>query len=329
MSSMSAKKKILVCFHDKCFDGACSAAFFTRFYLARVDAAAEISYRGMVHRAGQLFDEAMFSGDENAIVDFKYSSSDRLTWWFDHHQSAFLNEADAEHFRRDSSGRKFYDPSFLSCTKFMAHIIQAKFNFHPQDLDELIYWTDIIDGARYSDARTAVEMKSPAAQITLVIEGTADPDFGPRLIPDLASRPLAEVAALPRIRDEFESLYSQHLEWTELIRNRAELKNGVLFFDVTDQNREGFNKFIPYYLFPETFYTVSLSRSPGRIKIAVGSSPWKSPATPANLATICERYGGGGHAKVAAISLPPDDSDTASQLARQIAEELRAGFAGD
>ncbi|MGH9358028.1 MAG: phosphoesterase [Terriglobia bacterium] len=325
---MATSKKVLVCFHDKCFDGACSAAFFTRFYGACVDSAAEISYRGMVHRAGQLFDEAMFAGDENAIVDFKYSSSDRLNWWFDHHQSAFLSDADAAHFLRDASGRKFYDPSFLSCTKLIAHITKTKFDFNPQDLDDLIYWADIIDGARYPDAKTAVEMKGPAAQITLVIEGAADPNFGPGLIPELASRPLTEIASLPRIREEFERLYSQHLKWTELIGARADLKNRVLFFDVTDQNREGFNKFIPYYLFPEAVYSVSLSRSPGRLKIAVGSSPWKSPAKPANLATICERYGGGGHAKVAAISLPPGDTAGALQVARQIVEELRAGFPG-
>jgi len=29
----------------------------------------------LVHRAGALFDENEFTGDENAIVDFKYSPS--------------------------------------------------------------------------------------------------------------------------------------------------------------------------------------------------------------------------------------------------------------
>ena len=90
--------KVRVCFHDQCFDGACSAAVFTRFYHSCVNSEAEILYRGLVHRAGQLFDEDFFDGDENAIVDFKYSSSDKLNWWFDHHQSAFLTPADAEHF---------------------------------------------------------------------------------------------------------------------------------------------------------------------------------------------------------------------------------------
>ena len=67
-------------------------------------------YSGLLHRAGALFNEADFDGDENAIVDFKYSSSPKITWWFDHHESAFLTPADAAHFEQDQSNRKFYDP---------------------------------------------------------------------------------------------------------------------------------------------------------------------------------------------------------------------------
>ncbi len=323
---MAMTKKLLICFHDKCFDGASSAAFFTRLYRARIDAQAEISYRGLVHRAGQLFDENLFIGDENAIVDFKYSSSDRLTWWFDHHQSAFLSEADAEHFRRDQSGKKFYDVGFRSCTKLLAHVAATHFDFLPHDLDELVYWADLIDGAQFPDAESAVGMKDPATQLMLVIEGTQDPDFVPRLIPELASRPLAEIAAGPQIRKEIERLRGKHLEWIDIIRSRGELKNGVLFFDVSDRKREGFNKFIPYYLFPGAVYTVSISDTPQRIKIAVGSSPWRSVTNPVSLATICERYGGGGHAKVAAISLPPGELEKARRVAREIVEELRSGF---
>jgi hypothetical protein len=324
---MAGRKSVLICYHDRCFDGASSAAFFTRWYRARFDSGAELAYRGLVHRAGELFEEGIFSGDENVIVDFKYSISPRLTWWFDHHQSAFLSEPDAEHFRHDTSGRKFYDPEFRSCTKLISHIAETRFGFRLPDLDDLVYWADLIDGAQYPDSKTAVEMKDPATQITLVIEGTRDREFAPWLIPQLATVPLGEIAALPRIRSEFDRLYAQHLKWMQIIRARGELENGVLYFDVADQNLEGFNKFIPYYLFPESVYTVSISRSPERIKIAVGSSPWNPGAKPANLASICERFGGGGHAKVAAISLAPGNIDAARQAARQIVQELRTVYA--
>ena len=43
-----------------------------------------------------------------------------------------------------------------------------------------------------------------------------------------------------------------------------------------------------------------------------------------NLAAICERYGGGGHARVGAISFPPDREDEARKAAAEIVAELRA-----
>ena len=315
---------VRICFHDQCFDGACSAAVFTRFYREVVNPRANLCYHGLVHRAGQLFDEGIFDSDENVIVDFKYSSNSRLTWWFDHHQSAFLTEADAEHFRRDQSGKKFYGPDFRSCTKFLAHIGASKFGFRCPDLEELITWADLIDGAQYPDPQTAVEVRHPATQITLVIEGTRSKDFVAGLIPELISKPLAEIAALPRIREAFERLHGQHLKTMEVIRKRAELKDGVVFFDVADLESEGFNKFIPYYLFPAAVYSVAISRSHERTKIAVGSNPWNSTPKSANLASICERYGGGGHAKVAAISLPPQDLAPAREVAGKIVAELQA-----
>ncbi|MGB9083152.1 MAG: phosphoesterase, partial [Terriglobales bacterium] len=97
-----------VFYHDKCFDGACAAALFCRFYRERIRSDVDFVYSGLLHRAGALFDEKQFDGDENAIVDFKYSSSPKITWWFDHHESAFLSPADAAHFEQDQSNQKFY-----------------------------------------------------------------------------------------------------------------------------------------------------------------------------------------------------------------------------
>ena len=67
-----------VLYHDHCFDGAASAAYFSRFIAGTVHPDAEFRYTGMAHKASQLFDPGLFDGDENAIVDFKYSSDPRL-----------------------------------------------------------------------------------------------------------------------------------------------------------------------------------------------------------------------------------------------------------
>jgi hypothetical protein len=315
-----------VLYHDRCFDGASSAAVFSRFYRERIRPEVEFVYTGLVHRAGALFNEAQFDGDENAVVDFKYSTSPKVTWWFDHHESAFLTPEDAAHFEQQQSNCKFYDPDFKSCTKFIATITEQRFGFNPAPVAELVEWADIIDGALYPSARTAVEMGEPAMKLTMVIEATQDPEFLPRLIPLLATRPLAEIIAEPFVAELIPPLLERHQHSAEVLRERSECRDGVVFFDVTDQDLEGYNKFIPYFLYPECVYSVGLSKSSFRTKVAVGSNPWAPTARFSNLAKICERYGGGGHARVGAISFEPNQFERARQAAWEIVEELRAGY---
>jgi hypothetical protein len=316
--------RVRVFYHDKCFDGTCSAALFSRFYRERIRGDVEFEYSGLLHRAGALFDENKFDGDENAIVDFKYSSSPKITWWFDHHQSAFLSSADAEHFEQDVSNRKFYDPDFKSCTGFIAMIAEERFGFDPRPIAELIRWADIVDGAMYDDAKSAVEMRAPAMKLTMAIEASTDRDFVKRLIPLLAYRSLDSILEEPFVAAVLPPLLERHQRSIDILRQRSEEKDGTIFFDITDLDLEGYNKFIPYYLFPDSIYNVGLSKSSFRVKVSVGSNPWSKREPTVNLAKVCERYGGGGHARVGAISFDVNQSDAAHKAALEIVEELRA-----
>jgi hypothetical protein len=316
--------KVRVFYHDKCFDGACSAALFSRFYRERIHADADFVFSGLLHRAGALFDESHFDGDENAIVDFKYSSSPKITWWFDHHLSAFLSAADAAHFERDQSNRKFYDPDFKSCTSFIAMIAQQRFGFDPAPVADLVHWADVIDGALYPDAKTAVEMAAAAMKLTMVIESAPDQRFVPNLIPLLATKSLAAILEEPFVAPLLAPLLRRHELSIEILKRRAECKDGTIFFDVSDRDLEGYNKFVPYYLHPESIYSVGLSKSSFRVKVSVGSNPWAPQEPVVNLAKICERYGGGGHARVGAISFNVNQHAAAIKASREIVNELRA-----
>jgi hypothetical protein len=319
-----APKTARVFFHDRCFDGAASAAIFSRFYRERFNAQTEFRYTGMTHRAVRPFEEVMFDGDENVIVDFKYSSSPRITWWFDHHQSAFLTPADAAHFRADHAGHKFYDPSYKSCTKLLADIASAQFGFNAQPLAELVHWGDVIDGAQFPTPESAVELSEPATQLALVIEAAPEDGLVPKLIPDLAYRPLAEMVKLPIVARYLGPLLDRHRRSIELLKQRAEAQDGVVFFDVSDLDLEGCNKFIPYLLFPQARYSVGVSASATRAKISIGSNPWNDDSAEKNLASLAEEFGGGGHPRVAAISLDPGDIARARQVAREIVARLRS-----
>ena len=315
--------KFRLCFHDRCFDGAASAAVFLCFYRERINPNAEFHFTGLTHRASQLFREGLFDGDENGIVDFKYSSSPRVTWWFDHHQSAFLTPADAEHFRCDRSGRKFYDPEFKSCTKLLANVAQEKFGFDPRPLAELIHWGDVIDGAQYPTPESAVRLAEPASQLALVIEAAPKPGLAARLIPEMAERPLAELVRWPEVARHLGPLLERHQQSIEMLRKRAQARDGVVYFDVSDQDLEGYNKFIPYLLYPDCRYSVGVSASASRAKVSVGSNPWNAAAEEKNLAGLAERYGGGGHPRVAAISFEPGELERARKVAQEIATALR------
>ncbi|MBS1798574.1 MAG: phosphoesterase [Acidobacteria bacterium] len=320
-----------VFYHDKCFDGACSASVFTRFHRECVKTASTFSYHGLVHRAGALFNESDFIDGDNAIVDFKYSTSKKVTWWFDHHLSAFLTPEDQADFERGQANgsqamRKFYDATYTSCTGLIMDVAAQKFGFRTEGLEELRYWADIVDGAKYENAKAAVEMAAPAMKLTAVIESTQDDTLVKRLIPLLTEMPLQEVLDQSFVQELLGPLMERHWAGLELIKSRASLDRGVIAFDITDHPTEGYNKFIPYYLFPEGTYNVGLSKSSFRTKVAVGTNPWTrlSEKKLANLAEICERYGGGGHARVGAVSFPPDREDDARKAAGEIAVELRA-----
>ena len=315
--------RMRILYHDHCFDGAASAAFFSRFIEKVFHPNAEFSYTGLAHKADQLFEASYFDGDENAIVDFKYSTDPRLTWWFDHHQSAFLTPEDAEHFRHDTSGRKMYDPSFRSCTMYIATVAKERWGFEAPDLRDLVHWADIIDGAQYNDAEEAVDLRTPATRLTLVIEGAKGSEVVQKIIRGMRHEPLEEIERDPGIQAVYGPLHERHLRSMDVIKRRAQCDDGVVYFDLVGEDLEGYNKFIPYYLFPQSVYTVSVSTSSFRTKVSVGSNPWVAEPLKYNLATICEQYGGGGHPKVGAISFPIGAVDDARRAASEIAAKLR------
>jgi hypothetical protein len=162
-------------------------------------------------------------------------------------------------------------------------------------------------------------------KLTMVIESSGE-GFVPRVIPLLTQMSLQHVLDQPFIQAELGPLMQRHLAGISLLRERTTLERGVITFDITDQLTEGYNKFIPYYLHPSATYNVGLSRSSFRAKVAVGTNPWTPlPVSElVNLAEICERYGGGGHARVGAVSYPPEKIDDARKAANEIAALLRA-----
>lgn len=315
--------KLRILYHGNCFDGVSSAAIFTKFFQSKINSDVDVFYTPTMHRAGNAFDRDQFDGDENAIVDFKYCPDERLTWWFDHHQSAFLSEADERHFLADTGGQKFLDTQSKSCAEFIAKVAKEKYGFEDESLTELIEWAHIIDGALYESPAQCVELRSSALKLMQVIEGEKDEKFVEKIIRWLTHKSLDEIVASDEIQAKLKPILEQHWNTVELIKEKSTSERGVVKFDLTEHGIEGYNKFIPYYFHPETTYVVSLTQSPFRTKISVGSNPWSPRPRIHNIAEICEKYGGGGHAVVGAVSLKPGDLELGKKYMLEIIEQIQ------
>jgi hypothetical protein len=256
-------------------------------------------------------------------VDFRFSASPRLHWWFDHHASAFPTPADRAAFERDRSGQKFWDPAAPSCTGFAARILRERFGWTANDLADLVAWADVIDAARFPDAATAVRLEAPALRLMTLLEATKDPAVPTQIIEAMRSRPLAEIAAEPWVARPLEPILEKHRKAVDVFRRLARVEDGVVEIDLTATGIEAANKFIAYDLFPEARYTVVLSRDPKRAKVSVGSNPWSHQPRTHDISRLCERYGGGGHPVVGAVSVGPDRIDDARRIASEIARSLR------
>ena len=318
--------KLRILFHGNCFDGSASAGLFARFFREHLaQGAAEVAYTAMQHKGdAQPIDGKLLDGDVNACVDFRYSQDPRLGWWFDHHASAFQLPGDEAHFRADQSGQKFYDPHAKSCTRFLALMLVERFAFDISRFADLLHWAEIIDGALFPTAAIAVELREPALKLMTWVENNRDKRLAERFIEDLVSRPLGDIATDPYVAGPLVPLLDRHQKNIEAVRRLAKLDGGVVVTTLILDGITTVNKFIVYYLHPEARYSVTLLATPERYKISVGSNPWPRIPRTHDIAKLCEKYGGGGHPAVGAISLPKTDLAAVEKVAAEVVAFLQA-----
>ncbi len=306
---------------------------FTRLYrhLAPADGASFL-YHGAGYGPGQNgVDPKILAGDVNAILDFRFSPVPKLDWYFDHHVSAFAAPGDREAYERgvaegEASGlrRMFHDGAYSSATKLIADVGVARFGFDAGPSAELVRWADMIDSAAFPSATMPVERKEPELRLMTVVEHLGNDAFLGKMVPRLLEQPLFEVARSADVAHAYEPIGRAHDQFVKLVERAARPMGAVIFVDLTEQFIEVAGKFVTYALYPESTYSVLLSRSKSKCKISVGYNPWSPFPRRHNIAAICERYGGGGHPVVGAVSLPAEKVVEAKALARSIAEELEA-----
>ncbi len=319
---MTRRLKIL--FHDHCFDGAASASLFGRFYVEKIDPNAEVVLAGKSHARGPVFGDADFDADEHCVVDFRYAADNRLTWWFDHHASAFQQVGDEGHFAGRDGKQFFFDAGSRSCTKLLAQSVAKTYGWDIDRFRDLVQWADIIDGAQFESAEHATSMAEPAHQLMTFAESNRDRDLQRTFIASLTSSTLVDLASQPYVQAVIAPALARNAYAEPILRDRIRTSHGVAVLDLGDEGVEGYNKFVPYRLAPTSRYLVSVSANESQTKVSVGTNPWNRPKKLIHLARLCERYGGGGHAVVGAVTLPGGQLEEARRIANEMIDVLRA-----
>jgi hypothetical protein len=314
---------VVVATHGHCFDGLASAVVFTRLMQKVEGASAAFTYRACGYGEGQLTPtDDVLSGDQNAVLDYRFAPSERLTWYFDHHRTAFANERERDLFARNQpTGRFFYEPAYTSCTKLVCEVAADKFGVSLSGLEDLVRWADVIDSAAFQTPEE-LDRSNPVMRLAAVVERYGDDRLLTELVPKLLVHPLAEIASMPEVEKRYGKIASHHERFVERVRARAVQKGRVVVVDLTDEVLEMIGKFVTYALYPHAVYSVIVGLMKNATKISVGYNPWSGMPCDVDISAICARYGGGGHPVVGAIQFGRHEIDRARQVALEIAAEL-------
>jgi hypothetical protein len=216
----------------------------------------------------------------------------------------------------------FHDGSYSSCTKLIADVGRARFDLDSTPMAELVQWADVIDSAGFPNAEMVVARREPELQLMTVIEHMGGDAFLSATVPRLLSEPLAEVARSADIRAAYEPLERTRGLFIDQVKRHAVQKGPVVCVDLTDETIDVAAKFVTYALYPTSAYSVVATRSKSKCKISVGYNPWSGVPRKHHIAAICERYGGGGHPVVGAVSVPASDVATAQRILHEITDAL-------
>jgi hypothetical protein len=332
-------REILVATHGHCFDGAASAALFTRLARAIAPPASPLAFRYKSCGYGpgmSAIPEGWLDGDDNAILDFRYTPSKKLGWYFDHHVTGFGTDAerdaallgaaaparDAEDEGGAARPQVHWDPAYGSCAKLIADVAQDRFGVDMSPLSELVSWADVIDTARFPSAEAATDPAEPVLQLAAVIEHHADGPFLNALVPRILARPPDAVAREDDVQALWAPIQAARQTFAARVERAAEVRGPVVLVDLTDAPLDVAAKFVTYARYPECTYSVMLTRHKQHFKLSVGYNPWSGRPRRHDIAAICRRYDGGGHPAVGACSFPLSAEARAREAALAIAEEL-------
>jgi hypothetical protein len=307
-------------FHSPCFDGIISCVLAWDFL--------ETEQRWSVRRLFPVDYDARpnwLASDINescAVLDFLYHPS--AGFWADHHPTTFLSataEADYRNKKHHYPSTLLYNPQCSSTAALIWNRFREFFQSRTR-LRDLMLWADKIDSARYDSVEEAIFGDAPALRINFSLM-LGNSEYCEFLVRQLREQDFKTVSELPEVAQRFDETRKRISRGIEELRSRIGLlADGIVAFDVCTSDDAILSRYAPYYLYPNARYSIGLSRSRDAVRITAMRNPWlQFESIP--LGELFERFGGGGHQRVASVFLSGERAHSAEQVADEILFEMR------
>ena len=177
----------------------------------------------------------------------------------------------------------------------------------PKHIEYLVRWGDVIDSANYKSAKQIVERKESALKLMSFLDSIdrRDPKAYQTEISNIIKKLITDSVDKFINQSKIAKKIKEHLGGIKIsikkFKDVAVFTEGVVFVDGTKDEISG-SHFLAYYLYPKSFYSVSISKYGGYYHISVGSNPWNRVRAgyKINIGEVMTRYGGGGHRGIGA-----------------------------
>src|SRR5690606_36622295 len=205
----------------------------------------------------------VLDGDENALLDFRYENGDSLSYYIDHHPTAFAEGWQKEQFStlaRDSARRFFWDPTATSCAGLIAKEAPERWGLDPREKHgDLIAWADRIDGAAFSTVEQATDRSEPVMRLTSVVARFGDSEFLNKAVPILHGEGCSALVESKMVKEHYRTIAPLFRAYELRVKSRGTREGRVGFFDLTDAPTQVAAKFAHYRQFPDALYSVMVT----------------------------------------------------------------------
>lgn len=315
-------KSATLYFHYPCFDGLASGVLAWEFLEThekwRIEEFCPANYK---LRDRWLKDKLK---KPCAIVDFLYHP--RADFWADHHQTSMLTpEAEKDFERRKDKAYLLFDDRAPACATLLYRRLR-RFLTHKPHFKELVAWAEKIDSASYVSVEEAILGDAPALRINrslLLEEEKNGPEYAYFLLSEMRAHDLSYVAGLREVRMRETKVRRKLARGLEKAAAAVEMKRGgVVVLDTTRNQKQMISRYAPYHVRPNARYSIGIVRAPDSIGITAMRNPWKNFRSVA-LGRVFEKFGGGGHQRVGAVRLSPDQNKTVEDVVESLLSKMR------